>query len=468
MEANEIICANPPPPPPPPTFLPCHPGFTIYAEICGGEKNNATTNTTNANLATEYVDPLSGIGDNLFTVGASMFVFFMMILLLLVATLAIRASHGKAEMELLKKREKHMQGIIATAQEHIDKLMKPSADGTDDGLLEGCKLQFTDISIGKILGRGSFGNVYKGQLHGETVAIKMLTPVARGMDDKVRRFRDEIELMAPLRHPNLILMFGACWDCGAEHLCLVLEYAGRGDFRRLLKDSRMNWEFPYYQIMDGTAKCFRYLHAQSPAVLRESTLCPALSCFSFPFLFLLFFPFLFLLFIFLSLLFPSLPFSSLLFPSLLPPPSSPPCPPDRDLKPENLLVNACFEAKVTDFGLSRKQEKMYEDTVMSLVGSKGYCSPEVLRRESYGPKADVFSFGIMLMEAAQGRSAVSFLKGMARQDIGTAYSIPNIPPVLRRGLPAVVELVEQCWSEDPKMRPTIEEVCARLAKMKPT
>lgn len=111
---------------------------------------------------------------------------------------------------------------------------------------------------------------------------------------------------------------------------------------------------------------------------------------------------------------------------------------------------------------------MYEDTVMSLVGSKGYCSPEVLRRENYGTKADVFSFGIMLMEAAQGKSAVSFLKGMARQEIGTAYSIPTISSGLRRHLPEVVELIERCWAEDPNARPTFEEVCTQLSKMKPT
>ena len=78
--------------------------------------------------------------------------------------------------------------------------------------------------------------------------------------EAMRAFRAEVEIMAPLRHPNLVCLFGACWD-DPDDCCLVLEYAGRGSFEDLLNDAAHNaWEHPVFNVIRGIVSCMHYLH----------------------------------------------------------------------------------------------------------------------------------------------------------------------------------------------------------------
>ena len=148
---------------------------------------------------------------------------------------------------------------------------------------------------------GAFGSVYKGSLHGETVAIKTLR--ATKIDRRVLKdFKEEISIMAHLRHRHLIALLGACWKDGPDKLCLVLEFAGRGSFADCLKDELMGWWHPFKQICEGVASCLSYLHEGLDKRVIH-----------------------------------------------------------RDLKPSNVLVDGSLHAKVADFGTSRT---LGEDSMM--------------------------------------------------------------------------------------------------------
>eukprot|EP00948_MAST-09A_sp_MAST-9A-sp1_P001321 g1321.t1 len=384
--------------------------YALYIPLCNTTGINGTSTSNETITAMEksvqkeknaFTDPFSSMSESdLFMIGVGFFGFLCILSFLAMIILSIRNRKFVEEQDKLDKKLQKMSNLLKTAQNIVDDVM--GQDESED-LKDARQIAFADIELGEVIGEGSFGNVYKAKYHGETVAVKMMTPVAHRMKQKITRFKEEIELMAPLRHPNLIVMFGACWKDGAECLCLVLEYAGRGDYRRLLKDSRMKWQFPHKGIMAGTAKCMRYLHAQFPPILH------------------------------------------------------------RDLKPENIMVSACFEAKLADFGLARKSLHPTDEVVMSLVGSKGYCAPEVLRHEPYGTKADVFSFAIILYEAVSCRSAKTFLKRLQEQSLSTAYTVPDINNEVRGNRP-MRKLIEACWAEESKKRPSFEEIVEILEK----
>ncbi|KAJ0389125.1 hypothetical protein P43SY_010627 [Pythium insidiosum] len=67
----------------------------------------------------------------------------------------------------------------------------------------------------------------------------------------------------------------------------------------------------------------------------------------------------------------------------------------RDLKSKNILLTSDYDAKVTDFGVSRERA---DSTMTAGVGSSLWMAPEVMLGERYDERADVFSFGVVLSE----------------------------------------------------------------------
>ena len=67
----------------------------------------------------------------------------------------------------------------------------------------------------------------------------------------------------------------------------------------------------------------------------------------------------------------------------------------RDIKSENILLTETGDARIADLGEARV---MTEEKNMTVVGTRGYTAPEVLRGEQYGTAADVFSFSIVMCE----------------------------------------------------------------------
>ncbi|KAE9093583.1 hypothetical protein PF010_g17424 [Phytophthora fragariae] len=115
--------------------------------------------------------------------------------------------------------------------------------------LEMVHIPFADLTFLQAIGRGSMGDVIKARYFGTIVVCKRMRRehivesgggqnrngnrnVSNG-DSALASFRDEIELMSCLRHPNIVQFIGASWD-NASNLCIVMEYLENGDMHSVL------------------------------------------------------------------------------------------------------------------------------------------------------------------------------------------------------------------------------------------
>ena len=114
----------------------------------------------------------------------------------------------------------------------------------------------------------------------------------------------------------------------------------------------------------------------------------------------------------------------------------------------------CLEwvAKLADFGASRHTGNAAGSDVMTMTmaGTPVYCAPEVLQGDPYNKSADVYSFGLVLLEMLIGNPL--YVK-VELQKTRSPYSAtigwrPTIPDGLRDKHPALVELIECCWNAD--------------------
>ena len=74
-----------------------------------------------------------------------------------------------------------------------------------------------------------------------------------------------------------------------------------------------------------------------------------------------------------------------------------------DIKPQNVLLDHDFTVKVADFGLAKQLEEVKSHLTMSHVrGTRGYMAPEWLKTDEITSKADVYSYGMVLLELVRG------------------------------------------------------------------
>uniref|UniRef100_A0A0E0IQL1 Uncharacterized protein n=1 Tax=Oryza nivara TaxID=4536 RepID=A0A0E0IQL1_ORYNI len=194
------------------------------------------------------------------------------------------------------------------------------------------------------LGHGGFGAVYKGFLPdvGE-IAVKRLD---RTSGQGLEQLRNELLLVAKLRHNNLAKLLGVCIK-GDEKL-LVYEFLPNRSLDTILFDpqkrEQLSWE-TRYQIIHGTARGLLYLHEDSQIKIIH-----------------------------------------------------------RDLKASNVLLDSNMNPKISDFGLARLFSGTKTTSITSqVVGTLGYMAPEYAVLGHLSVKVDVYSFGILVLEIVTGR-----------------------------------------------------------------
>ncbi|XP_054819565.1 serine/threonine-protein kinase RIPK-like [Prosopis cineraria] len=275
-----------------------------------------------------------------------------------------------------------------------------------------------NFSWSNLIGEGGFGPVYKGfvddklrpGLKAQPVAVKRLN--LDGMQGH-REWLAEIIFLGQLKHPNLVNLIGYCYE--EEHRLLVYEYIARGSlesqlFRRYT--AALPWS-TRIKIALGAAKGLAFLHEADKPVIY------------------------------------------------------------RDFKTSNILLDADYSAKLSDFGFA-KDGPEGEDTHVTtrVIGTHGYAAPEYIMTGHLTTKSDVYSYGVVLLELITGRRIVDKSRPDREQSL-VEWARPLlrdqkklhrfIDPRLEgrfsiKGAHKVAALAYKCLSHHPHPRPTMSVV----------
>jgi len=133
----------------------------------------------------------------------------------------------------------------------------------------------------------------------------------------------------------------------------------------------------------------------------------------------------------------------------------------RDLKCKNLLIDKDWNVKVADFGLARFIEKAGH---MTSCGTPTHVAPEIIRKDTYTTKADVYSFGVCLWEMVT-RDEV--YPNIAPFQIIVSVATKNLRPVIPTDISKeLAELIQRCWDDNPKERYDFKDLVEVFEEMK--
>ncbi|KAL8471776.1 hypothetical protein ACS0TY_029126 [Phlomoides rotata] len=149
----------------------------------------------------------------------------------------------------------------------------------------------------------------------------------------------------------------------------------------------------------------------------------------------------------------------------------------RDVKASNILLDEDFEAKVSDFGLAKSEDKnrLKSHVSTKVKGTFGYFDPYYMATQKLTRKSDTYSFGVVLLETLCGRPAVDstsaederiltiwardmFRKGEANQIVDLSLK----DEISLNSLNVFVGVAIKCLEDEPNNRPTMSQVLLQL------
>lgn len=267
------------------------------------------------------------------------------------------------------------------------------------------------------LGRGSFGTVYKGVMMFPSssrtyVAVKKLDKLHQ---EGEKEFKTEVSTIAKTHHKNLVRLLGFCDE--GPHKLLVYEFMSNGTLASFLFGiSRPDWN-KRIQIASGIARGIMYLHEECATQI--------IHC---------------------------------------------------DIKPQNILLDDSFTARISDFGLAKLLLSDQTRTHTTIRGTRGYVAPEWFRNTPITAKIDVYSYGVMLLEVIFCRKSLDMEKENEEEVIlidwvydcykgRKLYKLVENDEEARSDMKRLERLVMValwCIQEDPSLRPSMKNVTQML------
>ncbi|PVH32493.1 hypothetical protein PAHAL_9G411700 [Panicum hallii] len=277
------------------------------------------------------------------------------------------------------------------------------------------ELEMATDGFQMVLGSGASGIVYMGQLqdeHQTCVAVKKIDKLERETE---KEFTIEVQAIGQTNHKNLVRLLGFCTE-GKERL-LVYEFMANGSLDRFLFGGiRLQWNLRA-QLALGVARGLLYLHEECSTQI--------IHC---------------------------------------------------DIKPQNILLDENFSAKISDFGLAKMLRTKQSHTNTGIRGTRGYVAPEWFKSAGITAKVDVYSFGVILLELICCRRNVE--SDVAEEDkkiltywATDSYRCGRVDLMVEgddeaamdlKNVERFVEVALWCLQEDPAIRPTMRKVTQML------
>ncbi|KAL1555987.1 putative serine/threonine-protein kinase SIS8 isoform X2 [Salvia divinorum] len=254
-------------------------------------------------------------------------------------------------------------------------------------------IDFSEITIGARVGIGFFGEVFRGTWNGLEVGIKVFLEQDPTAEN-IEDFCNEISILSRIRHPNVILFLGACTT--PPRLSLVTEFMEMSSLYYLIHSSglkkKLSWQRRLKMLID-ICRGLASIHRMSVV--------------------------------------------------------------HRDLKSANCLVNKHWVVKICDFGLSRKLITR-PMTDSSSAGTPEWMAPELIRKEPFTEKCDIFSLGVIMWELCTLKRPWEGI-----QSVRVVYAVGNDQQTLEIPEGPLGKLIADCWAE-PDERPSCHEILSRL------
>ncbi|XP_051152281.1 probable LRR receptor-like serine/threonine-protein kinase At1g53420 isoform X2 [Andrographis paniculata] len=265
------------------------------------------------------------------------------------------------------------------------------------------------------VGEGGFGPVYKD---GTVIAVKQLSTKSKQGN---REFVNEVGMISVLKHPHLVKLYGCCIE--ANQLLLVYEYMENNSLARALFGSegqQLHLDWPTRRnICLGIARGLYFLHEESRIKIVH-----------------------------------------------------------RDIKATNVLLDKDLTPKISDFGIARLDEEDCTHISTRIAGTYGYMSPEYAMRGYLTDKADVYAFGIVLLEIVSGKSIATtrgpngdpfFLLEWAKSLKKMGKLLELVDPRLESNykeneVKIIIELAFVCTNVESTERPNMSTVVNILEK----
>ncbi|KAK7401677.1 hypothetical protein VNO78_13348 [Psophocarpus tetragonolobus] len=274
-----------------------------------------------------------------------------------------------------------------------------------------------DFSPVNKIGEGGFGSVYKGRLKdGKVAAIKVLSAESR---QGVKEFLTEINVISEIQHENLVKLYGCCVE--KDNRILVYNYLENNSLSQTLLGGRhhnniyFDWR-TRCRICIGVARGLAFLHEEvRPHIVH------------------------------------------------------------RDIKASNILLDKDLTPKISDFGLAKLIPANMTHVSTRVAGTIGYLAPEYAIGGKLTRKADIYSFGVLLVEIISGRCNTSSrlpveeqfllertwelyerkeLVGLVDVSLNGEFDAEQASKFLKIGL--------LCTQESPKLRPSMSSVVKML------
>ncbi len=261
--------------------------------------------------------------------------------------------------------------------------------------------RFRHFDIERLLGRGGMGEVYLAYDANleRRVALKLLPRELLRDPAAQGRLLDEARSISRVQHPNIAVIHSIEEDGGVYALCM--EYIEGQSLKQLLQE---NGPLPLPQILRLAAQIAAGMQAAHEVGIVH-----------------------------------------------------------RDLKPANVMVTRDGQAKVMDFGLALRPQRVVDTVGSSTYGTVQYMSPEQARGEALDARSDIFSFGSTLYEITTGRAPFQ-----GPNDLAILQAILNVEPprlrdVRREVPPAFEQFLRGCMAKPvgarwDSMRAVLEEL----------